>query len=111
MGNLDDIVFRSKRKFRNVLCRSVMMYDHNIVLAVAARPWRTVRDSEHGLHGHDHTGPDDGVDVLSQLQSGLPAVVVAQHTEAVAVAERAVFEESKRGEQFIKLKKYNDLLI
>ena len=38
-------------------------------------------------HGDDHARLEDGVDVLPELQVGLPAVVVREDTEAVAVAE------------------------
>ena len=45
----------------------------------------------------------DGVDVLPELQPRLPAVVVAQHAEAVPVPEGPVLEQPHGGEHLVEL--------
>ena len=46
---------------------------------------------------------EDGFDVLAQLEARLPAVVVRQHAEGVAVPERAVGEQPLRVEDLVEL--------
>ena len=62
------------------------------MLPVTAGSRLAVWDGDHGLHRYDHPRLEDRFDVLSELHPGLPAVVVAEYPEAVAVAERPVFQ-------------------
>ena len=57
------------------------------VSPVSPGPRLPLRDGDHGLHGDDHPGPDHRVDVLPELQTRLPPVIMTQHTKAVTIAK------------------------
>lgn len=78
--------------------------DHqDIGLAVAVGAGPTHGDGEHRLHPDHHARLQHRVDVLAQFQPRLAAIVVRQHTEAVAVAEGAVLQEIAFGEEGVDL--------
>src|SRR5699024_10065185 len=90
---LYDVVLRPGGELRDVL-GPVLADDDDVLFAIAAGTRFAVENRDHRLHRDDHARFDDGVDVLTQLEPGLAAVVVAEHSEGVSVAEGAVGEES-----------------
>lgn len=87
---------------RDVL-RAVLADDQDVVLAVASGAGQAVEDGDHRLHGHDHAGLENGVDVLAQLESGLAPVVVGQDAEGVPVAEGPVRQQPVADEDLVEL--------
>ena len=98
------IVLRTKWELGDVLRVPVLVDHDDVVLPeynhynapvcpvcpvspVSPGPRLPLGDGDHGLHGDDHPGPDHRVNVLSQLQTRLPPVIVTQHTKAVTIAE------------------------
>ena len=61
--------------------------NEDVVLAIAAGPRRAFRQHDHWLHRDHHAGLQHRGDVLAKLDRRLAPVVVAEHAEAVAVAE------------------------
>ena len=90
---LDDIVLWAKWEPGDVFHRVVIIDDQDVMFTVAASTGLTFGDHDHGFHRDDHSGLELGFDVLAQFDTGLAAIVVAQHAEAVAVAERAILQQ------------------
>src|SRR5690554_84940 len=100
--SLDDIVLRAIRETSDIL--GPVLVDHqDIVLTVAASPREPFRHHDHRLHGDHHIGLEHRLDILAQLQARLAAIVVAQGTEGVAIAEGAILEQIMLGEDLVEL--------
>lgn len=81
-----------KRELRDVF-GLVLTDDDNVVFTVSTGAGLPLGDGDHRLHGNDHARFDDRVDVLTQLEPGLPTVVVAEHTERMPISERPVGQQ------------------
>jgi hypothetical protein len=82
----DDHLLRTIGTMRDVAV--AVFRDHqNVMRAVTADPWEMVGNRDHGFHANHHAGFKHGVAILTQFKAGLAAIIVAQHTKAVAMAE------------------------
>ena len=72
------------------------------MLPVAAGAGEPLGQHQHRLHRHDHVGLEHRVDVLPQFQAGLPAVVVAEHPERMAVPEGPVLQQVVLGVDLVQ---------
>src|SRR5579875_294732 len=88
----EDVVFRAEREPGDVL-GACLGDDEDVMFTISAGAGLVLRDHDHGLHGDHHARLEYGVNVLAQLQAGLPAVIVAQHAERVPVPEGAVGQQ------------------
>ena len=61
--------------------------NEDVVFAIAAGPRRPLGQHDHRLHRDHHAGLQHCGDVLAKLDRRLAPVIVAEHAEAVAVAE------------------------
>src|SRR3546814_10385952 len=79
----------------------------DVVLAISTRPWHPFRQHHHRLHRDHHTGLQLRLDILAQFHARFPTVVMAEHPEAVAVAERTVFQKVPLPVHFVELESDN----
>src|SRR3546814_19999747 len=82
---------------------SILGNDQDVVLAISTRPWHPFRQHHQRLHRDHHTGLQLRLDILAQFHARFPTVVMAEHPEAVAVAERTVFQKVTLPVHFVEL--------
>merc|ERR1719419_2203331 len=87
----NDIVLRSKWEFGDILS-SLFAHNENVVFSVPSGPLHSLRDRKTWLHRNHHPLFEHRLVILPQFQSRLPTVIMAQHSEAVAISKGPVFE-------------------
>ncbi len=100
----DDVVFRAIRELGDVF-PALLVDDQDVVFTIPAGTWKAFWQHDHRLNGNHHPRLQHCVDVFAQFQAGFAAVVMAQRTEGVTVAEGAVLQQIVLQEDLVQLQR------